>query len=44
MHAVDVYRREGDILAEQWNVIDHLYILDLLGVILVARQKVLAGL
>ena len=44
MRVVDLYRREGNKLAENWNFIDHLHFLDQLGVDLVARQKVLTGL
>ena len=44
MRVVDLYRREGDLIAENWNFIDHLHFLDQLGVDLVARQKVLTGL
>ncbi len=44
MRVVDIYRREGDKLAENWNFIDHLHFLDQLGVDLVARQRVLTGL
>ncbi len=44
MRVVDLYRREGEKLAENWNFIDHLHFLDQLGVDLIARQKVLTGL
>ncbi|MBX2886496.1 MAG: ester cyclase [Granulosicoccus sp.] len=44
MRVVDLYRREGDKLAENWNFIDHLHFLDQLGVDLIARQKCLTGL
>ena len=44
MRVVDLYRREGDKIAENWNFIDHLHFLDQLGVDLIARQKVLTGL
>ena len=44
MRVVDIYRRQGNLLAENWNFIDHLHFLDQLGVDLVARQKVLTGL
>lgn len=44
MRVVDLYRREGDRLAENWNFIDHLHFLDQLGVDLIARQRVLTGL
>lgn len=44
MRVVDLYRRQGDKLAENWNFIDHLHFLDQLGVDLIARQRVLTGL
>lgn len=44
MRVVDLYRREGGLLAENWNFIDHLHFLDQNGVDLVARQKMLTGL
>lgn len=44
MRVVDLYRREGAKLAENWNFIDHLHFLDQLGVDLIARQKALTGL
>ena len=44
MRVVDIYRREGNLLAENWNFIDHLHFLDQLGVDLIARQRVLTGL
>ena len=44
MRVVDLYRREGDRLAENWNFIDHIHFLDQLGVDLIARQRVLTGL
>lgn len=44
MRVVDLYRREGNLLAENWNFIDHLHFLDQLGVDLIARQKMLTGL
>ena len=44
MRVVDIYRREGNLLAENWNFIDHLHFLDQLGVDLIARQKVITGL
>lgn len=44
MRVVDLYRRDGDKLAENWNFIDHLHFLDQLGVDLIARQKTLTGL
>ncbi|MEM6310547.1 MAG: ester cyclase [Pseudomonadota bacterium] len=44
MRVVDLYRREGEKIAENWNFIDHLHFLEQLGVDLVARQRVLTGL
>ena len=44
MRVVDLYRRQGEKLAENWNFIDHLHFLDQLGVDLIARQKRLTGL
>ena len=44
MRVVDLYRREADKIAENWNFIDHLHFLDQLGVDLIARQKVITGL
>ena len=44
MRVVDLYRREGDRIAENWNFIDHIDFLDQLGVDLIARQKVITGL
>jgi len=44
MRVVDLYRRQGNKLAENWNFIDHLHFLDQLGVDLIARQKQLTGL
>ncbi len=44
MRVVDIYRRQGDKLAENWNFIDHLHFLDQLGVDLIARQRQLTGL
>ncbi len=43
MRVVDLYRREGNLIAENWNFIDHLHFLDQLGVDLVARQKLITG-
>ena len=31
MRIVDIYRREGDLLAENWIFIDHLHVLHQLG-------------
>lgn len=39
MRIVDVYRREGDLLAENWIFIDHLHFLHMLGVDLLARHR-----
>ncbi|MEO1795519.1 MAG: nuclear transport factor 2 family protein, partial [Pseudomonadota bacterium] len=44
MRVVDLYRREGDKIAENWNFIDHLHFLEQLGVDLIARQRALTGL
>ena len=44
MRVVDLYRREGDKIAENWNFIDHLHFLEQLGVDLIARQRLLTGL
>ena len=44
MRVVDLYRREGEKIAENWNFIDHLHFLEQLGVDLVARQRTLTGL
>ncbi|MEM9853449.1 MAG: nuclear transport factor 2 family protein [Pseudomonadota bacterium] len=44
MRVVDLYRREGTKIAENWNFIDHLHFLDQLGIDFVARQRVLTGL
>lgn len=44
MRVVDIYRREGDKLAENWNFIDHLHFLDQLGIDLVAKQRESTGL
>jgi len=44
MRVVDIYRREGDKIAENWNFIDQLHFLDQLGIDLVARQRALSGL
>lgn len=44
MRVVDLYRREENKIAENWNFIDHLHFLDQLGVDLIARQKTLTGL
>ena len=43
MRIVDLYRREGDKLAENWIFIDHLHFLEQLGVDLLARQERLSG-
>lgn len=39
MRVVDVYRREGDKLAENWIFIDFLHYLDLLGLDVLARYR-----
>jgi hypothetical protein len=38
MRIVDLYRREGDLLAENWIFIDHLWLLKQLGNDLLARM------
>ncbi|MEG9862878.1 MAG: hypothetical protein V6Z81_10415 [Parvularculales bacterium] len=43
MRVVDLYRREGDKLAENWNFIDHLDFLAQLGVDLIERQRQITG-
>ena len=44
MRVVDIYRRDGELLAENWNFIDQIDFLEQNGVDLVARQKMLTGL
>lgn len=44
MRVTDLYRIEGDRIAENWNFIDHLNMLEQLGLDLVHRQKMLTGL
>ncbi|MDE0335558.1 MAG: nuclear transport factor 2 family protein [Defluviicoccus sp.] len=44
MRIVDLYRREGDKLAENWIFIDNLHFLQQLGVDLLERQERLSGL
>lgn len=44
MRVVDLYRRQDDKIAENWNFIDHLQFLEQLGVDLIARQRMLTGL
>ena len=41
MRVVDLYRRDGDKLAENWIFIDHLHFLKILGVDLLERAKFL---
>ena len=43
MRIVDLYRREGDLLAENWIFIDHLHILHQLGFDALARMQAIAG-
>ena len=43
MRVVDIYRREGDKLAENWIFIDFLHYLDLLGLDVLARYRQLHG-
>lgn len=42
MRVVDLYRRDGDKLAENWIFIDHLHFLKLLGVDLLEKNKQLS--
>ena len=44
MRVLDLYRREGDRIAENWNIIDELHFMAEHGIDLVARQKMLTGL
>ena len=39
MRVVDLYRRDGDKLAENWIFIDHLHFLKLLGVDLLEKNS-----
>ena len=41
MRVVDLYRRDGDKIAENWIFIDHLHFLKLLGVDLLERNRIL---
>jgi hypothetical protein len=43
MRIVDLYRREGDKLAENWIFIDHLHFLKMLGVDLLERHAAVTG-
>ena len=43
MRIVDLYRREGDKLAENWIFIDNLHFLQQLGIDLLERQERLSG-
>jgi hypothetical protein len=38
MRIVDLYRREGDLLAENWIFIDHLHFLNQLGYDVLGRM------
>jgi len=42
MRVVDIYRRAGDLLAENWIFIDILHYLNMQGLDLLARQEQLA--
>jgi hypothetical protein len=39
MRVVDLYRRDGDKIAENWIFIDHLHFLKLLGIDLLQRNR-----
>jgi hypothetical protein len=39
MRVVDLYRRDGDKIAENWIFIDHLHFLKLLGIDLLEKNK-----
>lgn len=39
MRIVDLYRRDGDLLAENWIFIDHLHFLNQLGIDLLERER-----
>ena len=43
MRVVDIYRREGDKLAENWVFIDFLHYFDLLGLDILARNSAIQG-
>lgn len=43
MRVVDIYRREGDKLSENWVFIDNLHYLKLLGVDVLARNRAIHG-
>ncbi len=43
MRVVDLYRRDGDKIAENWIFIDHLHFLKLLGIDLLERNKQLSN-
>ena len=42
MRVVDLYRRDGDKIAENWVIIDHLHFLKLLGIDLLEKNKELS--
>ena len=44
MRVVDVYRRDGDKLSENWVFIDLLHWLDMQGLDVLARMRQLRGL
>jgi hypothetical protein len=39
MRVVDLYRRDGDKIAENWILIDHLHFLKCVGIDLLERNK-----
>ena len=43
MRVVDLYRRDGDKIAENWIFIDHLHFLKLLGIDLLERNKIITN-
>ena len=43
MRVVDLYRRDGDKIAENWIFIDHLHFLKILGIDLLERNKTISN-
>ena len=43
MRVVDLYRRDGDKIAENWIFIDHLHFLKILGVDLLERNRIISN-
>ena len=43
MRVVDLYRRDGDKIAENWIFIDHLHFLKLLGIDLLERNRIITN-